>query len=91
LEGFEFETRHTGEFALAVSASCRTSGNDDAFGVSISDDRAKGMMSTSSIQAGTIGRVSKTLPPGSYRLSLSSLNWVAMPPCTWWLELRRPR
>ena len=91
LDGFEFETRHTGEFSLAISASCRTSGNDDAFGVGIYDSRGKGLIGTTTLFAGTIGRVTQTLPQGRYRLSLASLNWVAMPPCTWWLELTRPR
>src|SRR5688572_20572431 len=90
-EGFEFETRHTGEFSLAISASCRTSGNDDSFGVWINDDRGKMLMTTSTLQAGSIGRVSKTLPPGRYRVAIPSLNWNALPPCTWWVELRRPQ
>jgi hypothetical protein len=91
LDGFEFETHHTGEFSLAVSASCRTEGNDETFGVSMHDDRGKAMIWTSTTRAGSIGRVSKTLPPGRYRVSIPALNWNALPPCTWWVELVRPR
>jgi hypothetical protein len=92
LDGFEFETHFTGEFSLTVSASCRTQGNDDTFGVGIVDDRGQlKLIESMGLTIGTRGPVSKTLPPGKYRVSLSPSNWNAMPSCTWSVELTRPR
>jgi hypothetical protein len=89
LDGFDFETRHTAEISLALSAACPTSGTYDDFDAWLEQGVRK-VFGVSPGKAFTVDRRSMTLPPGAYRVNLKSGSFYAKPGCTWQLELARP-